>query len=283
MSTRINHNVLSLIAQRNMWETQNSLDSAINRLSSGLRINYSWDDPAGLAISERMRAQISSMEEAERNANYNINLLATAEGALSVIDEKLIRLRALAIEASNGALTSIDRQALDVEFQQLKSEITRIAETTHYNGNYLLNGDYSAGSTTNPAGLKFHIGTYNTAGNDYYYINMSDVRASALGLSGTSLVDTAAAQLSIGSLDSAIQIKDSERTRLGAYVNRLQNTILNLQISRENAVNSESQIRDADIAAEMSNFVRAQILMQTGVSMLSQANMVPQMIAGLVG
>ncbi len=278
MSTRINHNVLSLIAQRNIWQTQNELDTSITRLSSGLRINFAWDDPAGLAISERMRAQIASIEEAERNANYNVNLLATAEGALQVIDEKLIRMRALSIEASNGALTSLDRAALDVEFQQLKSEITRIATTTNYNGNYLLNGALSSGT-----GLKFHIGTYNTSGIDYYYVNLNDMRASALGLTSVSLTNTLNAQRSIGSLDAAINTKDSERTRIGSYVERLQGTILNLQISAENAVNSESQIRDADIAAEMSNFVRAQILMQTGVSMLSQANMMPQIIAGLVG
>ncbi len=278
MSTRINHNVLSLIAQRNIWATQNQLDTAITRLSSGLRINYAWDDPAGLAISERMRAQISSMEEAERNANYNINLLATAEGGLQVIDEKLIRMRALAIEASNGALTSLDRQALDVEFQQLKSEVDRIALTTHYNGNYLLNGDYSSGS-----GVKFHIGTYNIAGQDYYFVNLSDMRASALGLTGVNLQNTISAQNTIGSLDAAINLKDQERTRLGSYVERLQNTILNLQIQRENATQSESQIRDADIAAEMSDFVRAQILMQSGISMLSQANMMPQVVAGLIG
>jgi len=278
MSTRINHNVLSLVAQRNIWSTQGELDSAITRLSSGLRVNYAWDDPAGLAISERMRAQISSMEEAERNANYNVNMLATAEGALNVIDEKLIRMRALAIEASNGALTSTDRNSLDVEFQQLKSEITRIAETTNYNGNYLLNGDYSSGP-----GLKFHIGTYNVSGQDYYFVHMNDMRSSALGLSGTNLTTTVSAQMTIGSMDTAIEAKDTERTRIGSYVERLQNTILNLQIQRENAVQSESQIRDAEIAAEMSNFVRSQILMQTGVSMLAQANMIPQIVAGLVG
>jgi flagellin len=282
MSTRINHNILSLIAQRNIWSTQNELDSAITKLSSGLRINYAWDDPAGLAISERMRAQISSMEEAERNANYNVNLLATAEGAMNVIDEKLIRMRALAIEASNGALTSLDRSSLDLEFQQLKSEITRIASTTNYNGNYLLNGDYS-GDNSGQSGLKFHIGTYNTRNQDYYYVNMSDMRASALHLDGTNLRNTLSAQLTIGSMDQAIDAKDQERTRIGSYVKRLQNTILNLQIQRENAVASESQIRDADIAAEMSNFVRTQILMQSGISMLSQANMIPQIVAGLVG
>lgn len=278
MSTSINQNVLSLTAQRNLYTTQKDLDTAITRLSSGLRINNAWDDPAGLAVSERMRAQISSMVEAERNANYNINLLATAEGAMSVIDEKLIRMRALAIQASNGALHSMDRAALDVEFQQLKSEITRIANVTNYNGLYLISGEYSGGT-----GLKFHIGTYNVSGNDYYHVNIGDMRASALGLEGVNLTDTINAQGAIGSLDAAINTKDTERTLVGSYVERLQNTLLNLKISRENAVASEEQVRDADIAAEMSNFVRAQILFSTGTSMLAQANMVPQIVAGLVG
>lgn len=278
MSTRINNNILSLTAQRNIWTTQNALDTAVTRLSSGLRINFAWDDPAGLAISERFRAQISSMQEAERNANYNVNLMSTAEGALNVIDEKLIRMRALAIQASNGALTSLDRGALNVEFQQLKSEVTRIAQTTNYNGNYLLNGAYSGGT-----GLKFHIGTYNRRNEDYYYVNLNDMRASALGLDGTDLLNTISAQRTISSMDVAIDSKDTERTRIGSYVQRLQNTILNLQISRENATNSESQIRDADIAAEMSEFVKQQILMQSGITMLSQANSLPQIVAGLIG
>jgi flagellin len=278
MSTRINHNILSLTAQRQLYNTQLSLDTAVTRLSSGLRINYAWDDPAGLAVSERFRAQISSMAEAERNANYDVNLLQTAEGALSVIDEKLIRMRALAVEASNGALSAEDRTSLNVEFGQLRSEITRIANVTNYNELYLINGSFSAGT-----GLKFHIGTYNNADQDYYYITLADMTASSLGISGASVSDTASAQAAIDTLDAAITSKDTERTRIGSYVERLQNTILNLQISNENAVRSESQIRDADIAAEMSNFVKSQILMQTGVAMLSQANMVPQIIAGLVG
>jgi flagellin len=263
--------------------TQNDLDRSITRLSSGLRINEAWEDPAGLAVSERFRAQIASMEEAERNANYNVNLLATAEGALSVLDEKLIRMRSLAIEASNGALTDSDRAALNVEYQLLKSEITRIAETTNYNGLYLINGDFSTGSSTYNQGIKFHIGTYNNMDQDYYYVNLNDMRSDALGLTHTELINTATAQAAINFLDDAIDSKDTERTRIGAYVERLQNTILNLQVSRENAVESESQIRDADIAREMSNFVRAQILMQSGVSMLAQANMIPQIVAGLVG
>ncbi len=279
MSTRINHNILSLTAQRNMWVTQNNLETSINRLSSGLRINYAWEDPAGLAVSERMRAQISSMVEAERNANYNVNLLATAEGAMMVIDEKVNRMRALAVQASNGALSSTDRSYINVEFQQLKSEITRIANTTNYNGLHLIDGTYSDGNT----GIKFHIGTYNTSEEDYYFVNIGSMTATALGLADATVSDTAAAQSAILTLDAAIDSKDSERTTIGAYVERLQNTILNLQIGRENTVASESMIRDADIASEMSDFVRSQILFQTGTSMLAQANMIPQMVAGLVG
>lgn len=277
MSTRINHNVLALTAQRSIWNTQAQLDQAVTRLSSGLRINYAWDDPAGLAVSERFRAQIDSMDEAERNANYDINLMQTAEGALSVIDEKLVRLRALAIESSNGALSANDRTSLNVEFQQLVSEITRIANVTNYNGLYLLDGTFSS------TGIKFHIGTYNVQNEDYYHMTFAEMTASALGLSGVDVTSTANAQAAIGSIDAAINSKDTERTRIGAYVERLQGTIQQLQIARENATASESTIRDADIAAEMSNFVKAQILMQTGVAMLAQANMVPQIVAGIVG
>jgi len=277
MALVINHNILSLSAQRNLSSTQMQLDTAVNRLSSGLRINSAYEDPAGLAISERFRAQIAGMEEAERNANYNVNLIATAEGALSVIDEKLVRMRALSVEAANGAMNDTDRATLDVEFQALKSEITRIASVTNYNGLYLLDGTYS--STT----IRFHIGTYAVENEDYYDVNFNKMTASALGLSGTALTSTTTAASAINTIDTAITSKDTERTTLGSYVERLQNTILNLQIGRENAVKSESTIRDADIAAEMSNFTRNQILMQSGVAMLSQANMIPQMVSQLIG
>jgi flagellin len=266
-----------MTAQRSVWNTQNDLDKAVQRLSTGLRINNAWDDPAGLAISERFRAQIASMEEAERNANYNINMMQTAEGALAVLDELLVRMRALAIESSNGALTASDRSALNVEFQQLLSEVTRISNVTNYNGLNLLDGTYSS------TGIKFHIGTENVSNQDYYFVTFNNMSSSALGLNGLDLTTTANAQAAIGSIDTAIDSKDTERTRLGAYVERLQGTISQLMSARENATASESMIRDADIAAEMSHFVRAQILMQTGISMLAQANMVPQMVAQLVG
>ncbi len=274
---RINHNILSMTAQRNLNVNQGQLDTAVNRLSSGLRINNAWEDPAGLAISERFRAQISGLQEAERNANYDINLLQTAEGALSVIDEKLVRLRSLAVQAANGSITDDDRAIVNTEFQALKSEITRIASVTNYNGINLLNGDYS--NTT----IRFHIGINATANEDYYDINLLEMTSSALGLESINVTSTTAAAAALTALDNAIDSKDTERTRIGSYVERLQNTILNLQISHENATKSESQIRDADVAAEMSNFTKSQILMQSGVAMLSQANQVPQMVAQLIG
>jgi len=276
---RINHNVLSLTARRHLNWNQNAMDMAVNRLSSGLRINQAWEDPSGLAISEKFRAQISSMVEAERNANYAINLLATAEGALQVIDEKLVRMRALAVQASNGTLTSTDRGYINTEFQQLKSEVTRIASVTNYNGLYLIDGSYSSGSGNS---IKFHIGTHNVSNEDYYFINIASMTSSALGLSGASLTTTANAQSAIDLMDTAIGAKDSERTSVGSYHERLNNAILQLQIAAETATASESTIRDADMALEMSTFVRSQILMQTGVAMLSQANQLPMLVANLI-
>lgn len=299
MSTRINHNLLSLGAQRAVWTAQHDLDSAVQRLSSGLRINYAWDDPTGLGISERLRSSISGMVEAEKNASYNINMMQTAEGALAVIDEKLIRMRAIAIQAANGILTTLDRQVANVEFQQLKSEMDRIARTANYNGYRLLDGSRQASSiSTDPtlalglnavttageaSSIKFHIGENNTVGQDYYYINIAGMTAEDLGVAGLDVSNTASAQSAIETLIEAINSKDTTRTFLGSMVTRLQNTILNLKIQRENATASESQIRDADFAEEMSNFTRAQILMQTGVSMLGQANQIPNIVAQLVG
>lgn len=299
MSMKINHNILAMGAHRNLWVTQHALDTAVQRLSSGMRINYAWDDPAGLGISERIRAQLSGLIEAEKNANYNMNMLATAEGALAVIDEKLIRMRAIAIQASNGSLTSTDRQVANVEFQQLKSEVTRIANTANYAGLKLLNGNFSADTadTTSCLGLgynaatiiaganslKFHIGANNEIANDYYYVNIASMTATALGIDGVDVCNTATAQVAVDGIDAAIISKDITRTFLGSMVERLQNTILELQISQETATAAESTLRDADMAYEMMNFTRAQILMQTGVSMMSQANMLPSIVAGVLG
>ena len=278
MSLRINHNILAMSAHRNVMTTQRSLDSSLLRLSSGQRINSAADDPAGLAISEKMRAQISSMEQAMRNGSDAINLLQTAEGALSVIDEKLIRLRSLAIEASNGTLVSADRTLIDTEFQALLSEITRIASVTEFNGQKLIDGTFSSGT-----GIKFHIGTHNVQNQDFWFQNIGDMTSSGLGISALDVTTTANSQAALATIDSAIHTKDNERTELGSSINRLQNTLMNLEIAWENASAAESTIRDADIGLEMSAFVRAQMLQQTGISMLAQANMMPQIVSQLVG
>ncbi len=280
MSTRINHNVLSLFAQRAIHTAQSDLDTAVERLSSGLRVNHAWDDPAALNLSERFRAQIASHKEAEKNAQYAINVISMVDGSLSVIDEKLVRMRALAIQASNGPLSSSDRQALHLEFDSLRSEITRIAESTNYNGKFLLDGTWSQ---EDARGIKFHVGIFNQDNVDYYFVQMGNATAEALGIQGLSLLNTSTAQAAITAMDDAINSKDELRTRLGSYVNRLQNTILYQQIARETSTAAEEALRDADIAEEMSNFTRAQILMQSGISMLAQANMVPQMVAQLIG
>ena len=185
------------------------------------------------------------MVEAEKNANYNINMMQTAEGSLSVIDEKLVRMRAIAVQASNGVLTQLDRQVANVEFQQLKSEVDRIARTANYNGFYLLDGSrasatnnssstlalgFSGVSTAESANsIKFHIGENNVVGQDYYYIHVAGMTSSALGLEGLDVSNTASAQAAVETLIDAISSKDVTRTFLGSMVSRLQNTILNLE------------------------------------------------------
>lgn len=277
MSMRINQNVLALQAHRNLQLTQRSLDKAVQRLSSGLRINSAADDPAGLAISERMRSHIASLEQATRNANYGLNLLQTAEGAMAIIDEKLVRMRQLAVQAATGTMTDEDRGYANTEFQALKSEITRIAQVTEYNGKKLISGEYSTAATA----ISLHIGIHNES-EDKLSVALNDMTASAIGLAGITIATMGNAQSAMEAVDSAIESKNTARTDVGAYIERLTNAVTNLQISTENTVASESQIRDADIALEMANFVRAQILMRAGVSMMAQANMVPQTVAAIL-
>ncbi len=279
MSLRINHNITSLAAQRNVARNAKDLEESVQRLSSGQRINNSWDDPAGMGVSERLRAQIASLVEVERNANYGINMLSTAEGALETIADKMTRMRALSVEAANGTLTTLDRGYLDVEFQQLKSEVSRIAEVTNYNGLSLLDGTYSSGSAA--GGIRLQVGTHTVADQDYYSISLAEMTSSSLGLNSVNLTTTTMALSALTQMDSAISTKDTERTRLGAYVTRLNYTISNLQIAQETATASESTIRDTDFASEMSRLTRSQILMQSGLAMLAQANNMPNYVMQL--
>jgi flagellin len=296
MALTINHNLMAMNAARNLNNHYNSLSVSTRRLSSGLRIGTAADDAAGLAIRELMRADIDSLAQGVRNANDAISMIQTADGALSIIDEKLIRMKELATQASTGTYTSAQRMMIDSEYQAMASEITRIANATDFNGIYLLNGNLSSethdGSGLNSTGqLKVHFGTGNDSAEDYYYVNIGSSTASAFGLglgaavgrSGRSISTQEMAQDALEAINDAIVSKDKVRANLGARQNRLENTITNLEVQAENLQAAESRISDVDVSTEMTQFVREQILTQSAVAMLSQANSLPQMALQLIG
>jgi flagellin len=291
MSLVINHNLMAMNAARNLSDAYSQLSVSTRRLSSGLRIGTAADDAAGLAIRELMRADIATLNQGVRNANDAISLIQTADGALQIIDEKLIRMKELAEQAATGTYNSDQRMIIDSEYQAMASEITRIALATDFNGIYLLNGNLSSathdGSGLTPVGrLKIHFGTGNSSAEDYYYIQIGNSTASAFGLglqAGNSISTQESAQLSLDMINQAIISKDKIRANLGALQNRLENTISNLQIQAENLQAAESRISDVDVAAEMTEFVREQILTQAAVAMLAQANSLPKLAMQLIG
>jgi len=309
MSLVINHNLMAMNAQRNLSDHYGRLGVSTRRLSSGLRVGTAADDAAGLAIRELMRSEISSMNQGVRNASDAISLIQTADGALQVIDEKLIRMKELAMQASTGTYNSDQRLIIDSEYQAMSSEISRIANATDFNGIYLLNGNLSGEPSTDhngrgihPTGpLKIHFGTSNDSSEDYYYIAIGGSTASAFGLglgaglkgedgdswevrnAGKSISTQAMAQHAMDAINDAIISKDKIRANLGAMQNRLENTITNLEIQAENLQAAESRISDVDVAQEMTEFVRNQILTQGAVAMLSQANSLPRMAMQLIG
>jgi flagellin len=286
---------MAMNAARNLSQSYGNLATSTRRLSSGLRVGTAADDAAGLAIRELMRADIASLNQGMRNANDAISMIQTADGALQVIDEKLIRMKELAEQAATGTYTSDQRLIIDSEYQAMASEITRIANATDFNGIYLLNGNLSStthdGSGLNSTGqLKVHFGTGNDSAEDYYYIQIGNSTASALGVGSTTSAGTAghsistqqAAQNALDAINQAIVSKDKIRASLGALQNRLENTITNLSIQAENLQAAESRISDVDVAQEMTEFVRNQILTQSAVAMLAQANQLPQMAMQLM-
>ncbi len=296
MSMVINHNMMAMNAARNLGTSFGNLSTSVRRLSSGLRVGTSADDAAGLAIRELMRADISALNQGVRNANDAISLIQTADGALGVIDEKLIRMKELAEQAATGTYTSDQRLIIDSEYQAMASEITRIANSTDFNGIHLLNGNLSSSShdgsgLTSTGKMKIHFGTKNDSAEDYYYIQIGTSTASALGIGnqanatnmGYTISTQSAAQQALVGIENAIISKDNIRAALGALQNRLENTISNLQIQAENLQAAESRISDVDVSVEMTEFVRQQILTQAAVAMLSQANSLPRMAMQLLG
>ncbi|MGL1863236.1 MAG: flagellin [Pseudodesulfovibrio sp.] len=291
MSLVINNNLMAQNASRSLGKHFGALQTSTRRLSSGLRITQASDDAAGLAIRELMRAEISSLQQGIRNASDAISLIQTADGALSVIDEKLIRMKELAMQASTGTYNSVQRLIIDSEFQAMSSEITRIANSTDFNGIHLLNGNLS-GSVHDGSGIvvegkmKIHFGTGNESSEDYYYIQIGNATASALGVgtqANVSISTQALAQATLDKVNNAIISKDKIRAHLGALQNRLENTITTLEIQAENTQAAESRISDVDVAKEMTEFVKNQILTQAAVSMLAQANSLPKMALSLIG
>lgn len=401
MSLVINHNLVAMNAARNLGTAYDRLAVSTQRLSSGLRINSAADDAAGLAVREMQRADIAVLNQGVRNAGDAINMIQTAEGALSVIDEKLIRMKELAEQAATGTYTAAQRQIMEDEYDEMSKEITRIATATDFNGTALLNGSLSDDDSAT-AGMKIHFGTGNDSAQDYYYITIEDMTAETLGVAvgggsqasvaaqaavtsqgavgsmasrassatgtslasqgavtsqgavasqaavasradiggagsvasqaavtsqasvaaqasvasrasgtGTSYASVAAqaavpsqaavtsqaevaatgvllntqtgAQQALGKVDSAISTKDTTRAKLGAMQNRLENTMTNLVIQAENTQAAESRISDVDVATEMTEFTRNNILAQSATAMLTQANSLPRLALQLLG
>jgi flagellin len=286
MPQTINTNLASLNAQRNLNTSQQALGTAMQRLSSGLRVNSAKDDAAGLAIATRMDAQVRGMNVAQRNANDGISLSQTAEGALATVTNNLQRMRELAIQARNATNSSSDKDSLDREFGQLAQEIQRVLGGTTFNGKSILGLD--AGTQT------FQVGA-NTTTNDTIDVVTSDLTTDPLMTivagtdnagAGRSIIDqttdATAIGLVINSIDAAIDNVSSTRATLGAAQNRFDAVISNLQVSVENQSAAKSRIMDADFATETAAMSRAQILQQAGTAMVAQANQLPQQVLTLL-
>lgn len=266
MGLRINTNVASLNAQRNLGSTRISMNRSLEKLSSGQRINRAGDDAAGLAISENLKAQIKGLGQAERNAEDGISLVQIAEGALGEVSNILIRLRELSVQAASDTIGTTERKFLNVEFEQLTSEVDRIANSTEFNRVPLLNGTGAV--------FDIQIGTRNDPISDRLTFDASsaDVNVAALGLNLASVSDKISAQNSLTSIDQAIISVSGIRADFGALQNRLQSTVNNIQSSIENLAAANSRVRDTDVAAETAELTKQNILMQAGTSVLSQAN-----------
>ena len=276
MAIRINTNPTSLRAQQNLANAQNALTSNIERLSSGLRINRAGDDASGSSLSSKLTSDTTGLKMAARNSNDAISLIQTAEGAMGEINGLLQRMRELAIQSANGGtLTSAERVYIDQEFQLLESEINRIVGVTEFNGNKLIDGNYSSG-------IDFQVGMNNSL-NDRLQISIADNDSTALGLNDDVLTSQTGAQAAINALDTAIQSVATSRATMGTTQNRLTVTLTNLANMHENLSAANSRIKDVDVAEESASMTRNQILQQAGVAVLAQANSMPQAALSLIG
>jgi flagellin len=282
----INSNIISLNAQRNLSSSQSALATSMQRLSSGLRVNSAKDDAAGMAISERMNAQVRGMNVATRNANDGISLAQTAEGALGKVSDSLQRMRELAVQSANATNSNSDKDSLDKEFGELAKEIQRVLGGTTFNGLHVLG--------SNAGALNFQVGA-NTSSNDTISITTTDMTADATitAVAGTDnsgtgrgVIDSTASagtiQGVIGNIDTALDTINTQRATLGASQSRFDSVISNLAMSIENQTAARSRIIDTDFAAETANLSRANILQQAGNAMVAQANQLPQQVLQLL-
>ena len=280
MAQVINTNLMSLNAQRNLSTTGSALATSIQRLSTGLRVNSAKDDAAGLAIAERMNAQVKGMNVAVRNANDGISLAQTAEGAMGKLGDNLQRMRELAVQAANDTNGAGDRTALDAEFKQLAEENARVISSTKFNGQKLLDG------TGGTAGVfSFQIGADSGTDNQISVTTTnigSAMGTSTQGAAATMGTTAASARTAMDSIDTALTAVNSARATLGASQSRFESVVSNLQIASENQAAARSRIMDADYASETASLTRAQVLQQAGSAMLSQANQLPNNVLSLL-
>jgi flagellin len=275
MAITIRTNVASLNGQRNLANTQMQLESSLSKLSSGFRITKAGDDAAGLGISVNLEAQVRSFNQAARNASDGLSVIQTAEGALNESTNIITRMRELAMQAASDGVGATERGFIGEEITQLQEELQRIATGTEFNGTNLLDSD--------AVELTFQVGIRNDAANDRISFSTVNVQTSALGVDTLSLATATSAQSALGTLDDALETITAARASLGAVGNRLNSALNTINIASENLSAANSRIRDVDVAAETANMTRANVLMQAGVSVLSQANQAPQIALKLLG
>lgn len=277
MGLRINTNTVSLAAQRTLGVNNRDQASSLSKLASGSRINRSADDAAGLAISEKLKAQIRGQNQAERNANDGISMIQTAEGGLSEVSNILVRLRELAVQSASDTVGDNEREFTNLEYQNLKQEVERISQVTEFNGKKLLNGEGDK--------YDFQIGINNDDFQDRisYDAQVTNASMANLGIESLNVANKEDSQQSLAAIDDAIQKISGQRAELGAKQNRLTSTIQNLQVSTENLSAANSRIRDTDYAAETANNARLSILNNAGTAVLAQSNAQGQNALSLIG
>ncbi len=277
MGIRINTNIMSVNAQRNLSGSRMSMEKAAEKMSSGSRINRSADDAAGLAISDTLNGHIRSFQQAGRNAQDAISLIQVAEGGMNEVSSMLSRMRELSVQSASDTIGNTERKYLDNEIQQLKNEIDRLAKGTEFNGRFLLNGTGE--------NMDFQIGIHNEPSLDRISYNPADtnVTLGKLGLSSVGVAEKENAQMSLDVIDESVKVLNGNRAKLGALQNRLTTTVASTDVATENFTAAKSRIKDADIATETAEFARTNIMLQSGISVLAQANQVKGMALKLLG